>query len=279
MSDPQTFPNGRLLFTPDRLQARLGDERLTILDVRPTHELVAAGWIPGAAHFDLYGIGITRTGPPLFEEWIGMMRSLAALRGVSMDQTVVIYEETSGNRAARLLWVLEYLGHDDVHLLDGGFGAWRRAGLPVSRDMHEPKARSFKAKPRPELFISADGLNARLHEPGLCILDARTEDEYYARQVRAARGGAIPGAVHLEWKDLLDETGSYKPPLELQALFAARGITPDKSVVPYCQGGYRSSHAYLALRLLGFPRLHNFLGSWKEWGDRPDLPLEIPQPK
>jgi thiosulfate/3-mercaptopyruvate sulfurtransferase len=233
MSTARPFPNGQLLFTPEQLHGKLGDEKLTILDVRPTHELVQHGWVPGAAHFDLYGNGITRTTPELFEEWINLMRSLAALRGVALDRTVVIYEETSGNRAARLFWVLEYLGHEDVHVLDGGFGAWRGAGLPVSREMREPKARSFKPKPRPELFISADELNRRLREPGLSILDTRSDDEYYSRHIRSARGGAIPGAVHLEWTNYLDDSGRFKPYPELLALFASRGIRPENAIVPY----------------------------------------------
>jgi len=233
MNPAGSFPNGQLLFTPEQLHAKFGDAKLTILDVRPTHELIRHGWVPGAAHFDLYGIGTTQTKPELFEEWITMMRSLSALRGVSMEQTVVIYEETSGMRAARLFWVLEYLGHQDVHVLDGGFGAWRAAGLPVSRDMREPKARSFKAQPRAELFISADELNRRLREPGLSILDTRSDDEYYSRQVRSARGGAIPGAVHLEWTNYLDESGRFKPNLELLALFTSCGIRPENAIVPY----------------------------------------------
>jgi thiosulfate/3-mercaptopyruvate sulfurtransferase len=233
MTTQQSFPNGQLIFTPEQLHAKLGDEKLTILDVRPTHELIQHGWVPGAAHFDLYGIGITQTTPQLFDEWITMMRSLAALRGVAMDRTVVIYEETSGMRAARLFWVLEYLGHQDVHILDGGFGAWRKAGLPISREMPEPKARSFKPQPRPDLFISADELNRRLHEPGLQILDTRSDDEYYSRRVRAARGGAIPGAVHREWKQYLDESGRFKPYPELMALFTSCGIKPEHAVVPY----------------------------------------------
>lgn len=233
MSAAQDFPNAHLLFTPEGLKKRLGDEKLVILDVRPTHELAASGWIPGAAHFDLYGIGLTQTPPAIFDEWIGMIRSLLALRGVSQDVTVVVYEETSGMRAARAFWMLEYLGHQDAHLLDGGFKAWREAGMPISREMAAPKARSFKSAPRPELFISADALKARLGEKDLCILDTRTDDEYYARNIRSARGGAIPGAVHLEWVRYLDEKGRFKPYPELAALFAGVGITLGKPVVPY----------------------------------------------
>jgi len=132
-------PAGQVLWTPRQLQARLGDEKLALLDVRPSHEILS-GVIPGAAHLDLYGLGLTRTTPELFEEWIHLMRSLLGLRGVGMDKTVLIYEEhQTGIRAARAFWLLEYFGHGDVHVLDGGIAAWRAAGLGTAQEMKAPK--------------------------------------------------------------------------------------------------------------------------------------------
>ena len=111
------------------------------------------------------------------------------------------------------------------------------------------------------------------------LVDTRSDDEYMGRNVRAARGGAIPGAVHLEWTNNLDANGRYKPEAELREMYRQLGVTPDKEIIPYCQGGYRSAHTYLALRLIGFPKIRNYLGSWKEWGDRLDLPIEKPGEK
>ena len=122
------YPNGHLLISPEALQAVLGEESLVILDVRGTHELIGDGWIPGAVHLDLYGLGTTKMTPEVFSEWIGMMRFLFAIRGIGLDRRVVIYGTTSGVHPARAFWLLEYLGHESVQVLDGGMKAWIRAG-------------------------------------------------------------------------------------------------------------------------------------------------------
>ena len=111
---------------------------------------------------------------------------------------------------------------------------------------------------------------------GTAIIDTRSDAEYYGEAVRAKRGGAIPGAIHLEWTKNLGPDGAFKTKQELRAMYESCGVTPDKQVLTYCQGGYRAAHAYLALRILGYPNTRNYTGSWKEWGDREDLPIEHP---
>ncbi len=228
----EAFPNAELLWSPAQLKARLGDPKLALVDLRPSHELMG-GVIPGAVHFDLYGITNTVTTPPIFDEFITMMRSLFAMRGVGMERTVVFYEAETGTRVGRAFWLLEYMGHTDVHVLDGGMRAWREAGHATTMEMAEPHASSFKIKPRPELFIGADELNERLGRGEVCPLDTRTNEEYYGVHKRAARAGAIPKAVHLFYEQYLDGNGRFKPPSELGALFRSAGITPDKAIVPY----------------------------------------------
>ncbi|MEE8129085.1 MAG: rhodanese-like domain-containing protein, partial [Vicinamibacterales bacterium] len=102
------------------------------------------------------------------------------------------------------------------------------------------------------------------------------EGEYCGTTVRAKRGGAIPGAVHVEWTRNLDASGAFKSAAELREMYESVGVTPDREVITYCQGGYRAAQTYLALRLLGYPRVRTYIGSWKEWGDKEELPIETP---
>jgi thiosulfate/3-mercaptopyruvate sulfurtransferase len=203
-----------------------------------------------------------------------MVAHLFALRGVTADRPVVVYEADSGIRAARIWWLLEYLGHPDTRVLDGGYGAWVEDGLPTTIDAVAPKPSTWHGTPVPATIADWSYVAGHLGRPDTTILDTRSLAEYRGEAVRAKRGGAIPGAVHLEWKENLGPDGRFKSPADLAAMYAARGVTPDREVVTYCQGGYRAAHASLALRILGYPRVRNYTGSWKEWGDREDLPIE-----
>ena len=267
-----------LLTTPQELAKKLGRPGLCLIDTRPA-ELFAQGHIPGAVHFDLFGISLIDTNPAPLKAFLAMIAHLFEMRGVNLDKEVVLYEENSGMRAARGLWFLEYFGHREVHLLDGGFLAWTQAGCPVTTTAAPPKATEFKTAERRELLATFEDVLNALGKQNMCIVDTRSDDEYMGRLVRAARGGAIPGAVHLEWTNNLDSTGRFKPEAELRAMYRRLGVTPNKEIIPYCQGGYRAAHTYLALRLIGFPKVRNYLGSWKEWGDRLDLPIEKPWEK
>ena len=276
-NDLKGYVNPQLLITTSALGDRLaaGSEAPVVLDLRPA-ELFAVWHIPGAVHLDLFGVSLIDTDPAPLAAFLWMIGHLLASRGVDPERTVVVYDEKSGMRAARAFWLLEYFGHPDVSQLDGGFGAWEREGRHVSRDAVTPKSSDWAVGRSDERLATWRDLRDRLDAADVAVLDTRTDGEYCGTTVRAKRGGAIPGAVHIEWTRNLAEDGAFKPAVELRQIYERAGVTPDKEVISYCQGGYRAAHSYLALRLLGYTRVRNYIGSWKEWGDREDLPIEIP---
>jgi thiosulfate/3-mercaptopyruvate sulfurtransferase len=272
------YANPGLLISGEELSATLAGaaaKQPLILDLRPP-DAYAAGHIPGARHLDLFGVSLIDTDPAPLKAFLWMIEHLFATRGVDASTPVVVYDDQSGIRAARAFWFLEHFKHPSVRVLDGGFGAWTRAALPVTRDAAPATVTDWTGSRDAATIATWREVEAAIDRPDSVILDARSDGEYCGTTVRAARGGAVPGAVHIEWTRNLGADGAFKPASELKEMYEDAGVTPDREVITYCQGGYRAAHSYLALRLIGFPRVRNYLGSWKEWGDRVDLPIEVP---
>jgi thiosulfate/3-mercaptopyruvate sulfurtransferase len=160
-----------------------------------------------------------------------MIESMMSFRGVSFDKTVVFSGDTSDTRAARGFWFLGYFGHTDVHTLDGGIRAWREAGYTLTTEAKLAKQAAFEARLRPQTLATYHDIRERLARDDAVLLDVRSEGEYRGTSVRAACGGAIPGAIHLEFVHNVDATGRFKPAGELRRQYEALGITPDKDVI------------------------------------------------
>ena len=283
------YVNPQLLIDPRELASRLGvpsgsatgrplkvDASTPVLiDLRPA-ELFATGHIPGAVHLDLFGLSLVNTDSAPLDAFLWIVAHLLSTRGVDGHRTVVVYDEQSGIRAARAFWFLELFGHQDVRVLDGGVSAWERDGFFTTTEVTVPTKAIWDVGFVDARLATWRDVEERLEQSEVVILDTRSDGEYCGTTVRAKRGGAIPGAVHIEWTNNLNSDGEFKSASELVALYETAGVTVEKEVVSYCQGGYRAAHSYLALRLIGYPRIRNYIGSWKEWGDREDLPIEIP---
>jgi thiosulfate/3-mercaptopyruvate sulfurtransferase len=252
--------------TPADLQARpVG--AVTILDARGFLDHWR-GHVPGAVRITWwwYRDGWLRTGR-LPRDLDGLARQMADL-GVDAERPVVVYGRAreGWGEEGRIVWMLRYLGHPDVALLDGGWPAWRAAGGSAARGLGGwPRPGRFVARPRPELRASADDV-AVAAGAGTALLDVRSDAEWNgATPYFEARGGRVPGAVHLPWTALLDAKGRVDRSGRALAQLGRLGVTPDRPVIVYCTGGVRSSEALVALAALGFRDVRNYDGSWFEW--------------
>ncbi len=228
------------------------------------------GHIPGAVKLDIYEHHWPDTTPRGVKLFVWQMRETLRRIGVTSGKRVIAYDEDSGMLSARLVWTLDWLGHPDAAMLDGGIKAWAAAGGAVVREATWPRRSAWNPKPDASRMIRADQLKRGLKK--LTVVDTRSPEEYSGELIRAARGGTIPGAIPLHYVDNLRD-GKFKPVAELRAMYAAVGVRPEADVVPLCNGGYRSAHTYVALKLCGFPRVRNYYAAWQEWGNRPDLPI------
>lgn len=277
------FPDPRYLITTPELASRLND--VTLIDLRPAEDF-AVGHIPGSTHVDIYGVSLDDSAEAPLNSFLAIFRVLFGSRGVRADRPVVIYDHESGERASRAVWLLAVLGHPDVRLLDGGTEGWVRAGQTLARLSEAPPPMDpTKVPPTPPPFrgtMNLDFLATRfdveraIDDPGSVIVDVRRESEYRGTEKRARRVGTIPGAVHLFWRDHLDQHGAFRSADDIRALYEAKGITPDKTVIPLCHGGYRSASTFIALKSLGYPKVRNYVSAWGEWGNREDTRIVIP---
>ena len=270
----RTYPNSDLLWSAQLLAEKMDTVGVVVIDTRPA-ELYSNGHIPGAKHFDPYFVNTDDTDDAPLKAFTRMWAEMLGWRGVRDSDTIVFYGEFTDMCAARGFWFAEYLGHDDVHVLDGGIRNWIEAGFSIVTKGVVPKPEKFLYNPvRGKVATYIDVLEA-IDDPDYVIIDTRSEQEFLGNDKRARRGGAIPSAKHRDWEDLFDHiSGCMKSADELQHLFESLDVDPQKKVIVYCNTGYRSAHAYLALRLLNYSTIRNYVGSWQEWGNRETLPIK-----
>ncbi len=263
-----------LLIETEELARRLNDPSLRIVDLG-TPGVYRRGHIPNAVNLhvrDLDSLEVNRKGLPME---ISKAEMLFGQAGIDRETEVVAYDDAGGHFAARLFFVLEFFGHDRVRVLNGGITKWLKEGRPLTTEVPKIPKKRFVARPRPELMATAPWLRVNLTAPQVAIVDARSPDEFIGKDVRAQRGGHIPGAVNIDWVETVtpDDVQTYRSLEELARLYREKGVTPGKEVVAYCQSGVRSSQTYFTLRLLGYTKIRNYDGSWQEWGNDPTLPI------
>jgi thiosulfate/3-mercaptopyruvate sulfurtransferase len=260
------------LIEPEDLLPRLAER-----DILVVHVAAPAGYaachVPGAV---LVTPAELVAGTPPATGDLPTAERLAALFsriGYTPDTEIVAYDDEGGGWAGRLLWTLDVIGHPRWAYLDGGIHAWRAAGAPVETTASARPATPVRIAPSERAIVRADEILRRLDDPELLIWDCRSAEEFRGQRSAAARAGHMPGAVHLDWLDLMDRERALRLRTDLPALLAAHGIDRNRDVVVHCQTHHRSGLAYLVGRLLDFPRIRAYPGSWAEWGNRTDTPV------
>ncbi len=268
-----------LLLEVEQLEAVLqaAKNRILILDVCSEEEY-AHGHVPGAIRIQpssLQGGQAPAVGKlPEAEH----LYTLFSAVGLSADQHVIAMDHEGGGWAARLIWTLDAIGHSQYSFLNGGYSAWSAAGLVSSKRSPEITITEYCPPIVQQPIMQIADLMAKLGEPDLAIWDARSAEEYRGEKMIAQRSGHIPGAVNLDWLELIDrDRDSRLVDLEvLREKLKALGLTPDKEIITHCHTHHRSSLAYLVMKLLGYPTIKGYDGSWAEWGNREDTPVAKP---
>ncbi|MDX1931985.1 MAG: sulfurtransferase [Capsulimonadales bacterium] len=267
------YARPELLVTTEWVATHRTDEKVRLVDMRE-ESAYTAGHIPGAVRIEE---GPLRNPEARFT-YLPRPEAFAALMekaGIGNRTHVVVYDDQGGRMAARLWYVLNAFGHSRVSLMNGGWKRWVSENRPAATEIPSVPAVRFRVKERPEMTCPLP--EVLKPKPGTVVLDARSPDEYVGKTVspRASKTGRIPAAVNIEWKE--NVTGpdlEFKSAEELRKLYTAKGITPDREIVVYCASGGRAAQSLFALKLLGYPKVKVYYGSFSDYTALPDAPIE-----
>ncbi len=271
----------RPLISVDELRARLGSDDLCLIDARFSLADTSAGraayhisHLPGAVYLHLDDDLSGPRGEHGGRHPLPTPSAAAATfgrAGVGADTLVVAYDDGDGMTAGRVWWLLRWLGHDQVQVLDGGLAAWREAGGPETTVVPAPTARAFAPAPRADMVVDHAWLRDHLHDPGVTIVDARAPERYRGEvEPIDPRAGHVPGAVNLPFAGNL-EGGRFKAAVALRERFADVAQAP--VLVVYCGSGVSAAHDLIALELAGVRGARLYAGSWSDWVSHPDAPV------
>lgn len=277
----QTISKENTLVTTEWAAEHLNDEGVRFVEVDVNTKAYNSGHIPGSVGWNWQTelqdqLRRTISSKEDFE-------NLLSKSGISNDTTIILYGDNNNWFAAWAYWLLKYYGHEDVRILDGGRKKWEAENRELTTDVPDIESADYTInKVNQEYRAFREDVQKTLESDSYGLVDVRSPDEFTGKILAppglnelSQRAGHIPGASNIPWSKAVNEDGTFKSKEELKKLYEAEGITPDKPIISYCRIGERSAHSWFVLKeLLDFPDVRNYDGSWTEWGNLIDAPIE-----
>ena len=274
----------KILYSPQEVQDLISNGNTVIVDIRDEEDY-KENHIPGAVSVPDVFYYLAMTTDEGLKELHDKFQGLFSAAGITADTKVIVYEDAFDSRyggSCRGYWLLNYLGHTDTGILDGGYSAWEEAGFAVDNKIPNPEPSDFQINPQNDIFANKDEMLAALKDTNIKILDNRDKVEWLGKSSSpygvdfAPRKGRLPGVRWIEWYNFMERDGQipyFKSPEKIRAMCAEYGLYPDDDIILYCFKGARVSNTFVAMQLAGFKHLRNYFGSWNEWSRDNNMPI------